>query len=81
MLPEEKKEEIKKGLSSNAEMVNYIKPHGICLGCMINCHTDHEIYELYTKVDFRCDCGNSQMPFSCSLFDEKEYINEWNFYN
>lgn len=33
--------------------------HGVCLGCSMNCHADHELYELNTKRGFRCDCGNT----------------------
>lgn len=32
---------------------------GICLACSLKCHEDHELYELYTKRDFRCDCGDA----------------------
>ena len=42
-----------------------IKPHGICLGCMLCCHETHDVNELYSKMNFRCDCGNSHMPESC----------------
>jgi len=48
---------------------------------MLHCHEGHDIYELYGKVDFRCDCGNSRMPFSCKLDNEKDYLNEANYYN
>lgn len=30
---------------------------GICLACSYSCHEGHELYELYTKRNFRCDCG------------------------
>lgn len=33
---------------------------GICVGCSMNCHKDHEIVHLYFKRNFRCDCGNSK---------------------
>ena len=35
-----------------------IEPAGFCIGCSMNCHLDHDIYELYDKRAFRCDCGN-----------------------
>lgn len=31
---------------------------GVCLACSYHCHDGHELVELYTKRDFRCDCGN-----------------------
>lgn len=70
--------------NSNAELEQFIKPHGICLGCMVHCHKGHEgheVHELYHKLDFRCDCGNSRLPYSCSLNNEKDYENEKNVYN
>lgn len=39
-----------------------IEPHGFCLGCMVQCHDGHDVNELYSKLDFRCDCGNSKLP-------------------
>lgn len=57
-----------------------IKPHGFCLGCMVNCHEGHEVNELYCKLNFRCDCGNSHMPESCQLNDQKDYSNPGNRY-
>ncbi len=41
------------------------KPAGICSGCMIKCHTDHDIIELGFKRDFKCDCGNSKFCKIC----------------
>lgn len=42
---------------------------GVCLACSYACHDGHELYELYTKRDFRCDCGNSKFPnMTCSLY-------------
>lgn len=64
------------------EILRDLKPHGVCLGCMLHCHQSHEVAELYARVDFRCDCGNGRMPFSCSLLEEKEdYENDKNTYN
>jgi E3 ubiquitin-protein ligase UBR7 len=48
---------------------------------MLMCHEGHEVDELYSKLDFRCDCGNSKFPRSCELFNEKDYENNQNFYN
>jgi len=57
-----------------------LKPHGFCVGCMLVCHEGHEVNELYSKLDFRCDCGNSHLPESCQLDNEKEYTNDKNTY-
>lgn len=68
--------------TNNSELSKYIKPHGFCLGCMLHCHSSHDVIELYSRVDFRCDCGNGTMPFSCELYADKEdYENEKNKYN
>ena len=58
--------------------------HGICLACSYECHKDHELYELYTKRYFRCDCGNSKFAGKrspCKLRPNKEATNELNKYN
>lgn len=67
----------------NIDFKNVFKlpPHGFCLGCMINCHDTHEVNELYSKLDFRCDCGNSHMFESCQLMNDKDYSNPNNQYN
>ncbi|WKX88161.1 hypothetical protein Q1695_008083 [Nippostrongylus brasiliensis] len=54
---------------------------GICYGCSINCHEDHNIVELFTKRRFRCDCGNSKFKSKCTLFEEKDELNKSNEYN
>lgn len=33
------------------------KHFGFCFGCSMNCHVDHDIYELFDKRHFKCDCG------------------------
>jgi E3 ubiquitin-protein ligase UBR7 len=57
--------------------------HGLCLACSYNCHKDHILYELYTKRNFRCDCGNSKFDkdFKCELKPNKDPTNESNKYN
>ena len=73
---------MEKGLPNNGELVRYLKPHGFCIGCMYHCHEGHDVIELYSKLDFRCDCGNGRMPLACKLFNEKlDYENQNNFYN
>ncbi|XP_078262919.1 putative E3 ubiquitin-protein ligase UBR7 [Rhinoraja longicauda] len=58
------------------------QPAGICLACSYKCHEGHELFELYTKRNFRCDCGNSKFSdLQCKFFSEKEKINCTNKYN
>lgn len=41
-----------------------------------------QIEEIYTKRNFRCDCGNSKfVGLTCKLFREKDKINDKNLYN
>ena len=44
-------------------------PAGVCLACSLACHDGHDLYELYTKRNFRCDCGNGTFgeDFKCQL--------------
>lgn len=61
-------------------------PAAICLACSLECHENHELFELYTKRNVRCDCGNSKFKvgFVCKLMDKqttKEPSNESNKYN
>uniref|UniRef100_UPI00398EDFB7 putative E3 ubiquitin-protein ligase UBR7 n=1 Tax=Pristiophorus japonicus TaxID=55135 RepID=UPI00398EDFB7 len=58
------------------------QPAGICLACSYKCHEGHELFELYTKRNFRCDCGNSKFnDLQCKFFSEKEKTNSENKYN
>ncbi|KAK0425126.1 hypothetical protein QR680_009047 [Steinernema hermaphroditum] len=54
---------------------------GICYGCSLHCHSDHELVELYTKRNFCCDCGNSKFDKKCTLYEEKLQLNKRNAYN
>ncbi|KAF1768600.1 hypothetical protein GCK72_000412 [Caenorhabditis remanei] len=55
---------------------------GVCYGCSLHCHEDHNIIELYTKRKFKCDCGNSKFgDKKCTLYEEKDEKNEFNEYN
>ncbi|KAG9448287.1 hypothetical protein H6P81_014415 [Aristolochia fimbriata] len=55
---------------------------GVCTACCLSCHDGHEIIELWTKRNFRCDCGNSKFQeFSCKLYADKEPENTGNNYN
>ena len=53
-------------------------PAGICLACSYRCHEDCDLVELYTKRNFRCDCGNSKMTNECKLDNDKTPVNERN---
>lgn len=55
---------------------------GVCTACSLSCHDGHEIVELWTKRNFRCDCGNSKFgEFFCKLFPNKDIENDKNSYN
>lgn len=42
---------------------------GICLACSYHCHDGHNLFELYTKRNFRCDCGNDKfVDNKCKLY-------------
>lgn len=44
------------------------EPAGVCLACSLHCHEGHDLYELYTKRHFCCDCGNQKFPqLNCTL--------------
>lgn len=54
----------------------------VCLACSYHCHEDHDLIELYTKRNFRCDCGNSKFPQNaCKLLKDKLPENPENEYN
>lgn len=58
------------------------EPAGFCLACTNVCHDGHDIFELYTKRNFRCDCGNRKFgEFRCQLIPDKDVRNSKNQYN
>ncbi|XP_045495023.1 dentin sialophosphoprotein [Colias croceus] len=58
------------------------KRAGVCLACSLSCHENHELIELYTKRNFRCDCGNPKFNSNpCQFTSEKTDLNEENSYN
>lgn len=58
------------------------KRAGVCLACSLSCHENHELIELYTKRNFRCDCGNPKFnSHPCQFNPSKIDINEENKYN
>lgn len=57
---------------------------------MLHCHDGHEVHELYSKLDFRCDCGTGRTPMACQIdgsmqepptFEGKPHANSENVYN
>lgn len=44
-------------------------PSGVCYSCSIQCHSDHNLVELFTKRNFTCDCGTTRTKWCCSLRD------------
>jgi E3 ubiquitin-protein ligase UBR7 len=80
----------KEASCSSTNRVDFL--HGICLACSYDCHQNHELLELWTKRNFRCDCGNSkfaldangQVEQPCKLRvgkEEKDQVNSLNKYN
>jgi hypothetical protein len=53
---------------------------GVCVGCYLSCHLDHDVAELGPKANFRCDCSNPRMKNSCN-FVPKNQENAENAYN
>ncbi|XP_013179930.1 PREDICTED: putative E3 ubiquitin-protein ligase UBR7 [Papilio xuthus] len=61
---------------------NPLKRAGVCLACSLMCHENHELIELYTKRNFRCDCGNAKFnSHPCKFTANKADLNEDNKYN
>jgi len=58
-----------------------VQPFGVWVGCMTFWHEGHEMFELYGKANFRCDCGNSKMNSYCYLQDDKDFENADNRYS
>uniref|UniRef100_G3PK72 Putative E3 ubiquitin-protein ligase UBR7 n=1 Tax=Gasterosteus aculeatus aculeatus TaxID=481459 RepID=G3PK72_GASAC len=55
---------------------------GVCLACSYKCHEGHDLFELYTKRNFRCDCGNKKFTeLKCKLNPVKEEVNALNKYS
>ncbi|KAI8997875.1 hypothetical protein BDB01DRAFT_772728 [Pilobolus umbonatus] len=52
---------------------------GMCYSCSISCHSSHDLFELFPKRHFRCDCGikGKFSDHPCSLMiPAKKIINE-----
>ena len=61
-------------------------PGGVCLACSLACHGGHEVEELYTKRNFRCDCCNKEKfgnltETKCQLQPNKSDGNDQNIYS
>lgn len=57
-------------------------PAALCYGCSYSCHAGHEIYELWSKRNYRCDCGNSRfLGRKCELCPDKDSVNVKNNYD
>ncbi|XP_040921105.1 putative E3 ubiquitin-protein ligase UBR7 isoform X2 [Toxotes jaculatrix] len=55
---------------------------GVCLACSYKCHEGHDLFELYTKRNFRCDCGNRKFTeLKCKLYPDKDEVNSLNKYS
>ncbi|GLJ46642.1 hypothetical protein SUGI_0982790 [Cryptomeria japonica] len=55
---------------------------GVCTACSLTCHDGHEVVELWTRRNFRCDCGNTKFGDShCKLLADKDSENDRNNYN
>jgi E3 ubiquitin-protein ligase UBR7 len=39
---------------------------GVCYGCSISCHAEHDLVELFQRRKFRCDCPTSSRPTATS---------------
>jgi E3 ubiquitin-protein ligase UBR7 len=62
------------------------EPAGMCYSCSIACHSSHELFELFPKREFRCDCGlpGKFANHACSLMIPAKKIvksNDRNKYN
>ncbi|KAJ2548648.1 hypothetical protein EV175_004747 [Coemansia sp. RSA 1933] len=47
--------------SERAAVKEETLPAGMCYSCSIECHSGHEVVELFTKRSFRCDCGTKRL--------------------
>jgi len=70
----------KKALDTKSEHTGIF---GFCFGCSMKCHLNHEVFELFEKRHFRCDCGTPRSGCTC-MFDPAQlrfFNNEENRYN
>ncbi|KAI7880318.1 zf-UBR-domain-containing protein [Lichtheimia hyalospora FSU 10163] len=59
------------------------EPAAMCYSCSIACHADHELFELFAKRNFRCDCGIETKfgGHQCQLSSHPNASNDKNAYN
>lgn len=55
----------------------------MCAFCSLECHKDHEIFEIGLRGAFQCDCPTKVFPGHCISFNEGEMLenNTSNAYN
>ena len=46
---------------------------GICEPCMLRCHAEHEVIEVGTRRQFRCDCPTVKSAVTCSAQPPSEH--------
>lgn len=53
-------------------------PSVICYGCSIQCHSSHDLVELFTKRNMTCDCGTDRMKSfgGCNLRKNFSHLDE-----
>jgi len=52
---------------------------GMCLACYLNCHLDHDTFEIGMKRNFRCDCGTAKFNnHPCIMLEEGQEKTEEN---
>uniref|UniRef100_A0A6B2L6D1 UBR-type domain-containing protein n=1 Tax=Arcella intermedia TaxID=1963864 RepID=A0A6B2L6D1_9EUKA len=54
---------------------------GFCFGCSMTCHLHHQVFELFKKRAFRCDCPTPAAGHSCQLSEQVNVKNVKNAYN
>ncbi|KAJ3240469.1 hypothetical protein HDU81_003610 [Chytriomyces hyalinus] len=52
---------------------------GVCYACFVQCHTTHDVVELFERRNFTCDCGTRKAAVKCCL--QKSSIGEVNELN
>lgn len=56
---------------------------GLCSYCALECHKDHEIFEVGPRNNFQCDCPTSLFTTECKGGggQDKKPVNQGNVYN
>lgn len=56
---------------------NENEPIGVCYSCSIQCHSSHDIVELFSKREFACDCGTtkvSKIPLNACKLRVRDHL-------